>query len=53
MFRERLLLIKQRLLRNEHFCPPSMQITDNPGFIKVGFSIYLEGGRDPLKALYE
>ena len=24
MFRERLLLVKQRVLRNEHFCPPSI-----------------------------
>lgn len=35
MFRERLLLVKQRLLRNENFCPPSMQMTDSANFISV------------------
>lgn len=35
MFRERLLLVKQRLLRNENFCPPSMTMSDNPDFIRV------------------
>lgn len=41
MFRERLLLVKQRLLRNENFCPPSMQMTDSANFISI----------TPIKAL--
>lgn len=35
MFRERLLLVKQRLLRNENFCPPTMRMTDSANFIRV------------------
>ncbi|CAO3653760.1 unnamed protein product [Mucor hiemalis] len=41
MFRERLLLVKQRLLRNENFCPPTMQMTDSANFISI----------TPIKAL--
>lgn len=37
MYRERLILVRQRLLRNENFCPPSMQMTDSADFIKVSF----------------
>lgn len=35
MFRERLVVVKQRILRNENFCPPSMQMTDSGNFISV------------------
>ncbi|KAG2234620.1 hypothetical protein INT48_003428 [Thamnidium elegans] len=35
MFRERLLLVKQRLLRNENFCPPTMRMTDSANFIRI------------------
>ncbi|KAI9355246.1 DNA polymerase alpha/epsilon subunit B-domain-containing protein [Pilaira anomala] len=35
MFRERLLLVRQRLLRNENFCPPTMRMTDSANFIRI------------------
>ncbi|KAI7900022.1 DNA polymerase alpha/epsilon subunit B-domain-containing protein [Cokeromyces recurvatus] len=41
MYRERYKLVKQRILRNENFCPASMSMTDNPDFVKI----------TPIKAL--
>jgi DNA polymerase epsilon subunit 2 len=35
MYRERYKLVKQRLLRNEQFCPSSMSVTDSSDHIKV------------------
>jgi DNA polymerase epsilon subunit 2 len=35
MFRERYKLVKQRILRNENFCPPSMQLSDDDSFVQV------------------
>lgn len=35
MYRERFKLVKQRLLRNENFCPPTMQMSDDDNFEKV------------------
>ncbi|KAI9483679.1 MAG: DNA polymerase alpha/epsilon subunit B-domain-containing protein [Benjaminiella poitrasii] len=41
MYRERYKLVKQRILRNEDFCPPSMSMSSNPEFVKI----------TPIKAL--
>lgn len=35
MYRERFKLVRQRLLRNEAFCPPSMRLSDDENFVKV------------------
>ncbi|KAI8991954.1 DNA polymerase alpha/epsilon subunit B-domain-containing protein [Mycotypha africana] len=35
MYRNRLKLIKQRILRNETFCPPTMNIDDNDNYVKL------------------
>lgn len=35
MYRERYKLVKQRLLRNENFCPPNMSNSSNSDIIKV------------------
>ncbi|KAL9552178.1 hypothetical protein PS6_004621 [Mucor atramentarius] len=41
MYRERYKLVKQRLLRNENFCPPNMSDASNSDIIKI----------TPIKAL--
>jgi hypothetical protein len=39
VYRDRFNLIRQRVLRNENFLPPSLQIIDNDSYLKVRIGI--------------
>ena len=39
LFRDRFDIIKQRLMHNENFCPPSTHVSDNDSYLKVTIPI--------------
>ena len=41
LFRDRFDIIKQRLMHNENFCPPSTHVSDNDSYLKVPILIFV------------